>query len=130
MTTRTKLLLSALACILCIVIVLSTDTSHRPFERLASEDITSFDIETAVGVKATISDQTEIDELAALLNSLTIYHNVDADGTELASYSILVQNGKSYELVIFDGFIRLDGVTCSANTIDTDALYEFAKRFA
>ena len=57
MTTRMKLFLSALACILCIVIVLSTDTSHRPFERLSAGDVVSFDIETAVGVTATVTEK-------------------------------------------------------------------------
>lgn len=130
MTTRMKLLLSALACILCIVIVLSTDTSHRPFERLSAGDIVSFDIETTVGVMATVSEKAETDALAALLKNLTVYHNIDTDGAVLASYSILMQDGKSYALAVYDGFIRLDGVSCSADAAHTDALCEFAKRFA
>ena len=130
MTNRMKLLLSALACILCIVIVLSTDASHRPFERLSAGDVFSFDIETTVGVTVTVTNQTEIDTLVTLLKNLTVLHSADAVGAVLASYSILRQDGKSYTLAVYDGFIRLDGVSCSADVAHTDALYEFAKRFA
>ncbi len=130
MSTRTKLLLSAFACILCIVIVLSTDISHQPFERLAADDITSFEIETNIGVTAVISDDEEISVLTDILRRLTVLHNVDAQGETLASYSIYTQDGKNYELAVYDGFISLDGITCSADVAYTDELYEFAKRFA
>ncbi len=130
MSTRTKLFLSALACILCIVIVLSTDTTHRPFERMSPDDITSFDIETSVGVAVTVTGPDERRTLADMLKRLTILQNVDVEGDILASYSIFTKDGKSYHLAVYDGYIRLDGVTCSTDAAHTNELFEFAKRFA
>ncbi len=130
MSTRLKLLLSALACILCIVIVLSTGVAHRPFERLSADDITSFDLETDVGLTASVSDQTESAALAGLLNRLTLLHNVDPEGAVRARYTIFTDSGTSYHLVIYDGYVTLDNVSCAVNPASTSALYEFAKRFA
>lgn len=130
MTTRLKLLLSALACILCIVIVLSTDLSHQPFQRLSAADITSFDLETEVGLTVSISKREDIAVLAGILNNLTLLQTVDPEGTVRADYTIFTDSGSSYRLIVYDGFITLDGVSCAADLESTSALYEFAKRFA
>ena len=73
------------------------------FERLAADDITSFEIETNIGVTAVISDDEEISVLTDILRRLTVLHNVDAQGETLASYSIYTQDGKNYELAVYDG---------------------------
>ena len=130
MSTRTRLLLSALACLLCIVIVLSTDQPQRPFQRLTEETIAAFEVETAVGVSATVSDPESLRSLAGLLRDMIVYRHIDADGTLLAAYSIFTQDGKEYHLAVYDGFISLDGLSCSADPAHTEKLSVFARQFA
>ena len=108
MSTRTRLLLSALACLLCIVIVLSTDQPQRPFQRLTEETIAAFEVETAVGVSATVSDPESLRALAGLLRDMIVYRHID----------------------VYDGFISLDGLSCSANPAHTEKLSVFARQFA
>ena len=124
MSTRTKLLLSALACLLCIGIVLSTSESHRPFALLAPEDLASAELETELGIIVSLSDEAELSQLADILNHLTIVHQEDPEGDVRVRYSISTQDGKTYDFEVYDAHLRIDGISYAA---DTQALLDFAQ---
>ena len=126
MSTRGKLWLAALACILCIVLLFSTDRSNQPFLRLTAEDIVSFDV-TDGGMYVTVSDPDRIESLAELLRTLTVGHRTSADQGGGTLLSVLTRNGVTYDLTITDGFISLDGAVYTADSAQTDALLSFAK---
>ena len=124
MSTRTKLLLSALACLLCIGIVLSTSESHRPFALLSPEDLASAELETELGIVVSLSDEAELSQLADILNHLAIVHQEDPEGNVRIRYSISTQDGKTYAFEVYDAHLRIDGISYAADTL---ALLDFAQ---
>ena len=124
MSTRTKLLLSALACLLCIGIVLSTSESHRPFALLSPEDLASAELETELGIVVSLSDEAELSQLTDILNHLAIVHQEDPEGNVRIRYSISTQDGKTYDFEVYDAHLRIDGISYAA---DTQALLDFAQ---
>ena len=124
MSTRTKLLLSALACLLCIGIVLSTSESHQPFALLSPEDLASAELETELGIIVSLSDEAELSQLADILNHLAIVHQEDPEGDVRVRYSISTQDGKTYDFEVYDAHLRIDGISYAA---DTQALLDFAQ---
>lgn len=125
MSTRVKLWLAALACILCIVILLSTDRSNQPFLRLTADDIISFDVSTETD-SFTVSDPAGIEELAAQLRGLTVGHRVTADQAGGLLLTIETRNGITYSLTVTDGLVSLDGAVYTVDRSCTDRLLSFA----
>ena len=127
MRTRNRLYLLALTCIVCIVILLSTDRSNQPFLRLSADDIVSFDLEGEEGVR-TVSDPSRIEELAALLRELTVYQRTVSDQAG-RRIDVLTRKGAVYHITAADGLICLDGTAYTADPAGTEQLLTFCRTF-
>ena len=126
MSTRTKLLLSALACILCLFIVLSTDRSNQPFLRLQAEDIVSVEVSSPdVGVH-TVTGREKLDDFSALLRALAVEHRTSPTDGSATQFAILTKRDITYTLRVTEGYISLDSAAYTADTVHTDALLRFA----
>ncbi|MBE6935538.1 MAG: hypothetical protein E7458_03450 [Ruminococcaceae bacterium] len=126
MSTRGKLYLALLACLLCFVLLFTTRPSYRPFSELSAAQLSAIELDTGTGVIGRVEDPEMLEAFAEQLSALTISRHSDPSGRELSTLWVMREDGNEFEVILFPAHVIIDGTACAADPAVIQALADLA----